>query len=193
VEERAVGHVVELVAGLGRAAIQISRRTAALAAAAFILSTAIGVTALVRTATAGGTFTDTPPWIEAHADWLAANSIATGYPDDSFRPNDSITRGQSAFWLGNYNDAIEIVEESTDPGSSDLFLAKADCPGGKRPVAGGGYVDGVSDVFVTASFPAGPPTPERYVVFWESEGDVAVDPTEIVVWALCAPGTINTP
>ncbi|MEL7209021.1 MAG: S-layer homology domain-containing protein, partial [Actinomycetota bacterium] len=48
-------------------------------------------------------FADVPPgrWFEAGLNWLVANAIATGYPDNTFRGNDPASRGQMAFWVFN--------------------------------------------------------------------------------------------
>ena len=44
-------------------------------------------------------YTDVPAWIEQAVRWFHANQIATGYPDDTFRPNLDISRAQVANWL----------------------------------------------------------------------------------------------
>ena len=48
-------------------------------------------------------FTDVAPgaWLEGGLNWLVDHQIAQGYPDNTFRPNNSATRGQMAFWVFN--------------------------------------------------------------------------------------------
>ena len=42
----------------------------------------------------GHGFSDVPGWVNDAVTWLAYNNFATGYPDDTFRPNLPITRAQ---------------------------------------------------------------------------------------------------
>jgi len=46
-------------------------------------------------------FSDVPAaaWYHDGLDWAAAEGIVTGFPDDTFRPGSSVTRGQTAAWL----------------------------------------------------------------------------------------------
>ena len=175
--------------------IQIRRRTLVLAAVSFVvvavLATSSLVLTLTRTAGAGGNaFSDTPPWIADHANWLAANDIANGYPDGTFRPNDDITRGQSAFWLGNYNDTLELVKHVEDlPGSGTGFGTSVFCPAGKRAVAGG-HQGPIAPWVVQASYP-NEASPRQWVIAW-SRPDSAPIP-EVTLWALCVPDTIDQP
>jgi hypothetical protein len=46
-------------------------------------------------------FTDGAPWFEQALDWAKKHGIVSGFPDDTFRPNDQINRGQGAFWFYN--------------------------------------------------------------------------------------------
>ncbi|MEL7207780.1 MAG: S-layer homology domain-containing protein [Actinomycetota bacterium] len=90
-------------------------------------------------ASAGNVFNDTPPWIHDHAAWLAKHGVAAGFPDGSFRPDDDISRGQAAFWFGNYNDAIHHQIHTVNYSSSTFEFVNIDCPGDMRAVAGGGH------------------------------------------------------
>jgi hypothetical protein len=169
--------------------IQLSRRTVALALAAFLVLTAIATASLVltlsRTADAGPGFTDTPPWIAAHAAWLRDNNIANGYSDGTFRPNDDITRGQAAFWVGNYNNTLELVSSSdTDPVTTDIAHS-ASCGPGKRAIAGGGQIN-TANLHLTDSYPL----LGGWVVRFENVGTVTPVTVTITAWALCAPNTI---
>lgn len=165
--------------------IQFRRRTVVMTAIAFAVVAAIAVTALVRTADAGGNgFSDTPPWIAAHAAWLSDNGIAGGFPDGTFRPNNNITRGQAAFWFGNYNDSIERVVGTISPPANSAFLIGLECPAGKRAIAGGGTHD-QDNMFMTDSY-VDPIAPTIWAVRWETENDAVVSPA-IAMYALCAP------
>ena len=48
-------------------------------------------------------FTDVPNgiWYEQAVDWLTTDAfaIADGFPNNTFRPRDSVKRGQAADWL----------------------------------------------------------------------------------------------
>ena len=115
-------------------------------------------------------------------DWAFDYGIATGYSDGTYRPNDPVTRGQMTAFLRRLSGEFELVHISVDPGSSETFNESATCPGDKRPIAGGGHTSSVN-VFMTDSSPSGP----AWFVRWESDNDVAVNLSEIEVWALCAP------
>jgi hypothetical protein len=170
--------------------IQIRRRTAVLAIAAFLAFAAVATTSLVltltRPANAGPGFSDTPAWAAAQINWLAANAIATGYSDGTFKPNDNITRAQAAFWFGNYNNAVQLVPDNTDPGPDNKFHMDKTCPAGKRAIAGGGNTS-EPGLVMTDSYPI---SASVWRVRWKSDNDVNVNPTFINIWALCAPNTI---
>jgi hypothetical protein len=166
--------------------IHLSRRTIALALAAFLIVAALAAMSFVRTlapAEAGAGFTDTPPWIATHAAWLADNGIAGGYPNGTFRPNNNITRGQAAFWFGNYNDSIERFGLEVTPAENSEFYVELECPIGTRAIAGGGTTN-QDNMFMTDSLAL--TDPEAWGVRWETENDALVTP-EIFVYALCAP------
>ena len=173
--------------------IQLRRRTVTLAAVVIAASFAIAVASFVRTADAGSGFTDTPPWIAAHAEWLQDNGIADGYPTNppTFKPDESISRGQNAYWLGNYNDAIELVERGPVGSSGNQFTHYAACPAGKRAVAGGGTPTPPDiDLFMTASQPVLTTGGEsRWVTIWTTR-DRGTASANFTLWALCAPDTI---
>jgi hypothetical protein len=44
-------------------------------------------------------FTDQRPWFANAAVWAKANGIVTGFNDNTFKPNQNVTRGQMAQWL----------------------------------------------------------------------------------------------
>ena len=144
------------------------------------------------TALAGGgnAFTDTPPWIDQHANWLSENQIANGYPDGTFRPNDDITRGQSAFWIGNYNDAIFTVVDSASFTATFNGNAVAYCGGNHRAVMGTGSSDD-PNMALNASFSIGHPDfGQGWQVDFESV-DGAVHSGNISVTVLCVPAIVG--
>jgi hypothetical protein len=167
--------------------IQFRRRTVVLALTAFLAFAGLATASFVRTlapAEAGGTgFTDTPPWIAAHAAWLADNGIASGFPGNLFKPDDNITRGQAAFWFGNYNDSLELVENQFDPDDNKAGVSGwVDCPAGKRAIAGGGDVS-TAALYLQSSHPDG----SSWTVEWRTDDNVLVSPASASIWALCAP------
>jgi hypothetical protein len=172
--------------------IQLSRRTVALALAAFVALTAIATTSLVLTLTSRadashrfGDIGNTNFFHDSTA-WLKDNGIATGFGDGTFRPNSNITRGQASFWFANNNNAIEILEGGVDAGAGTTEVtAGRQCPTGKRPVAGGARHN-ESNFFISESYPDGQ-------IWWttlETENDTPIDPGLVRVWALCVPNTI---
>ncbi|MEL7207853.1 MAG: S-layer homology domain-containing protein [Actinomycetota bacterium] len=148
---------------------------------------------LSRSADAGGGFTDTPPWIAAHAAWLQDNGIADGYPNGRFDPDGNISRGQAGYWFGNYNDSIEFVYEETNPAPGSVFTGTATCPTGKRAVAGGGQIAPLDGVYMTTSeLLSLSPNSDAWFVRWESESDATVDLTNLRVSVLCVPDPVPT-
>lgn len=141
-------------------------------------------------ASAGHVFNDTPPWIHDHAAWLAANGVASGFPDGSFRPDDNISRGQAAYWFGNYNDAIELVLAGKSYTNTVFDFVDIDCPGDMRAVAGGGRADGLD---LSASYPISNAIdgPGWQIEFRSPDGTPKSG--GISAHALCIPATVNSP
>jgi hypothetical protein len=172
--------------------IQLSRRTVALALAAFLALTAVATTSLVLTLTgraeANHKFSDiaTGTFFHNSTAWLKDNGIADGYNDGTFGPNRNITRGQASYWFTNYNDSLDLVGDNIDPGESVAFALDLTCPAGKRAIAGGGNTS-ETDLLMTDSYPPGD---SMWRVRWESDDDTPIDPWFLNVWALCAPDTI---
>jgi hypothetical protein len=100
----------------------------------------------------------------------------------TYRPNDPVSRGQMTAFLRRLSGEFEIAHTSVNPGSSGTFSGSATCPGDKPAIAGGGHTSN-TNLFVTDSWPSG----SSWFVRWESDNDVAQDPTAVEVWALCAP------
>jgi hypothetical protein len=181
--------------------IHLSRRTVAIALAAFLALAAIATTSLVLTLTGRadashrfGDIGDTNFFHDSTA-WLKDNGIADGFNDGTFRPNSNITRGQASYWFGNYNSSIEVVEANTNPGSAIAWQTGAQCPAGKRPVAGGGSINtnGLPiGVILTESYPSDSfDFPNQWRVMWESKDGTQVDPPTLTVYAVCIPDTIS--
>lgn len=176
--------------------IRLTRRSVAIAVAGFLALTAVTATTLVVTLTsraeANHRFDDIADGTFFHDStaWLKDNGIADGFDDGTFRRNDPITRGQASYWFSNFNDGLEIVTDgSFDPPAGLQFFDTVECPAGKRSVAGGGHVN-AANVFVRTSYPS---SATAWTVVWESEGNGTLDPSSAQVWALCIPGTIDTP
>ena len=129
-------------------------------------------------------FSDVPDSYLFHnsVDWAFDYGIATGYSNGTYRPNDPVTRGQMTAFLRRLSGEFEVVHTQVDPGSSTTFQEGATCPGDKRPIAGGGHTTEVN-LFMTDSSPGG----SSWFVRWETDNNTSVDPSQIDVWALCAP------
>ena len=181
--------------------IQLSRRTVAIALAAFLafagLATASFVLTLTRTAEANDKFNDiaTGTFFHEPTAWLADNGIADGFPGGSFKPNDNITRGQAAYWFANYNNAItEHVSNFTTFGNGAEQEAVL-CPAGKRPIGGGGEVNDPAMLLAT-SRPIEPALAnflgnEGWYVEWIADNGVDNGPGLAgEVFVICAPDPI---
>lgn len=71
----------------------------------FVLTaTVLSVGFITGSASAAGCFTDVGGhWAETFICWLKDNGISSGYPDGSYTPNSSITRGEMAVMLQKIN------------------------------------------------------------------------------------------
>ena len=78
------------------------------------------------------------------------------------------------------------------PGPSDPFLtASASCPGGKKPLGGGGSrgadsLDGIGNALQLLEFETSRPDGDAWVVKWRNNGQSNVGPVEVIVYAVCA-------
>lgn len=137
-------------------------------------------------------FSDVPPsnTFAADIDWLTDYDIADGFPGGTFRPTDSVNRGQAARWFRRYNSKITITESTTNPTSAGTFTHSKACGGSDyRPIAGGGSTS-TSDLFITDSYPFPPDgfgSPGGWRVRWETDNNSNVDPTSVTVWVTCVP------
>lgn len=118
----------------------------------------------------------------AHIDWLSDNGITGGCGGGKYCPDSAVTRGQMAAFMHRLSNEFELVSNTVDPGSSNVFSSSAVCPGDKRAIAGGGSTDTI-DLFVTDSYPSD----GEWTVRWETDNNAAADPGDVTVWALCAP------
>jgi hypothetical protein len=50
-------------------------------------------------AAAGHPFSDVGPWVHGAVSWMAAENLATGWPDGTFRPDGPLTRAQASRML----------------------------------------------------------------------------------------------
>jgi hypothetical protein len=177
--------------------IQLSRRTIAIALAAFLAFAAVATTSLVLTLTgraeANHRFSDIANGTFFHAPtaWLADNGIADGFGDGTFRPNNNITRGQAAYWFRNYNDATSDWQFSSviKPAQSPNVSHSMNCPNGERPLAGGGST--IQDnLHIRDSRPAsniGNTKDIGWHVTWNVIGASFPSNALLTVWVLCAP------
>lgn len=169
----------------------LSRALAVLTAVALVAGAALVFT-IPRGADAAN-FKDTPDWAADQINWLVDNGIARGYTEDNtFRPKLNITRAQAAFWFGNYNNTIEIVERGPVGSSGNQFTHHAACPAGKRAVAGGGTPTPPSiDLLMTASQPVLTTGGEsRWVTIWTTRNRLSAT-ASFTLWALCIPDALS--
>ena len=115
-----------------------------------VLSLVVALPAL-----AASCFTDTDfHWAETYVCWLFNNGISSGYPDGSFRPDNTITRGEMAVMLqqvagagsagpvanadlldgidstGFLRDTVTVIDTSTPIDPGDFGPARVLCPDG---------------------------------------------------------------
>jgi hypothetical protein len=135
-------------------------------------------------ALASDRFIDVPDGHPFHEDidWLADYGITTGFSDGTYRPNDPVTRQAVAAFLHRFSNEFEWVDTAVDPDASAGFSADAYCPDDKRAIAGGGRTD-ITDLYITDSYPIG----RLWRVSWESDNNVVRDPSNLTVFAFCAP------
>lgn len=133
---------------------------------------------------AGAGFSDVPQnsFFEDEIYWLVNNGIANGFPNNTFRGNQNITRNQAVLWFTNYNQTIETSSIQQDPPLASEFSLQAPCPVGKRPIAGGAATSH-DNMSITDS----QPVPGGWLVLWETDDGVVIDPTSLTVWVTCIP------
>ena len=176
--------------------IQLSRRAVALALAAFLAFAALATVSFVRTLNPAeashrfGDIGDTNFFHDSTA-WLKDNGIADGFKDGRFYPNSHITRGQASYWFANYNDTIEIVEEPVPINSTTTSVGSgANCPAGKRTIAGG-YTGPSWPWVVHESMPQVVDNSWSWQVSWSTSP--AAPFSNATVWVACVPETIDKP
>ena len=53
-------------------------------------------------------FTDVPLWLNSAVSWLVDEGIASGYADNTFRPNNNIDRGEATNWFYRYAGSPDV-------------------------------------------------------------------------------------
>lgn len=72
-------------------------------------------------------WTDGPPWLKDALDWMAANGVADGFPDGTFRPGGPLTRAAMAHLLHEYDSIppdLPILAESDEVGPPPTTQAR---------------------------------------------------------------------
>jgi hypothetical protein len=130
-------------------------------------------------------FPDVPTGSPFHSDidWLADYGITSGFSDGTFRPDEPVTRQAMAAFLHRLSNEFEVVSTTTNPSTNTFFVGAAACPDDKRAIAGGGTTTTISNVFLTRSYPSD----GQWNIRWETENDAMINPSNITVYALCAP------
>ncbi len=164
--------------------LTISRRAAILTATMLCLGT--GLVTGASTWAASRAFSDVLPSHKFYEsiNWAQENGIVTGYTDGTFRPTNAVTRQAVAAILDRYNATISTYPSTTNPGKASAFSWGADCPAGRRPIAGGGTVD-ISGLVITDSYPS----LGSWTVRWESKDGSILNPDVMTVWVTCLPET----
>jgi hypothetical protein len=142
-------------------------------------------------AVASHQFSDVPDSNQFHDDiqWLVDQDIATGFQSDgTFRPTQPVTRQAMAAFMHRFAAATYVRSTNTDPAASTQWILPVACDDGDRAIAGGGRIN-FADIFLTESHPS--PDGSSWVVVFESDDTVTMDPTDIRAWVTCAPQTIN--
>ena len=70
--------------------------------------------------------TDVPAWIDDAVRWITANRHATGYPDNTYRPNNNITRASVTHML--YRIQAEVVDPLSPVERSALLALLSTVP-----------------------------------------------------------------
>src|SRR4029450_7602496 len=84
----------------------------------------------------------------ADISWAADNDLVTGFPGNKFRPADPVSRQALAAILHRYNNELEIVHHGGSFAGVSFTTNSANCPAGKRALAGGGSIT-TSDMYLT--------------------------------------------
>jgi uncharacterized protein (DUF1800 family) len=78
-------------------------------------------------------FSDVPPWVDDAVRWITANGYASGYPDNTYRPGDNITRAAVTRML--YRIHAEVVDPLTAGERAAVLALFTDVPAtGDDPV-----------------------------------------------------------
>jgi hypothetical protein len=162
---------------------------AAVVVAAFLAGAVLSGTGAVW---ANHRFSDVPTSHPFHdeIDWMVANGITEGYEDGTFRPTNPVSRQAFAAFLSRYSDSIQSVTNPVDPGPGTLFSVQANCPPGKRAVAGGALAPVTNPTGLGLAMVRSNPSLGSagwQVAFAPIDGKTT-DPATIAVTALCVPG-----
>ena len=154
-----------------------TRRSMALVLGALLLVTPAAVLG-------GHQFSDVPQSHPFHhdIDWMAANGIANGFDDGTYRPAEPLTRQAVAAFIHRLSNATETIFYAVDHGPATFFSYVAECPNGKRPISGGGHIS-ANDTFLSASSPTG----SGWSLTWQTEDNATVDPGLMGAYVVCAP------
>ncbi|MCC5950917.1 MAG: S-layer homology domain-containing protein [Acidimicrobiia bacterium] len=135
-----------------------------------------------------GGFSDVPPGhpFAAEINWMAANDIAGGFPDGSFRPTDPVSRQAFAAFLARYAGSGRWVANGLlgEVKSGTILEASAVCPSGTMPVAGGAGASSHVVLNTNAPLLTGPTRGWR--AEWRTPAGTATT-ANVQVWAYCVP------
>jgi hypothetical protein len=161
-------------------------------AAALVVATIAVASSFLGAALAGGpqTFSDvnaSHPFYD-EIEWLADTGITSGYPDGTFRPGAPVTRQAMAAYLERVHAGISTHRVDVPFSiAQTAWHAVANCPDGKRAIAGGGATK-AGDIHVTDNGLNFANT--AWEVRFELEpGAVAPSDVTVTAWVTCVPAT----
>jgi hypothetical protein len=165
------------------------RRTIRVMAALVAVAVAGAVGAAGGVAWANHQFSDVPNGSPFHADvdWVKDHNIMSGFPNGTFQPTNPVLRQQAARALRNLTaQTTWQVQPSPDFGAGISFPVTASCDAGDRAIAGGGFTEHISDIWVAESTPGLTSWTTRF----EVDNGVAIDPDAgaFTAWVTCVPG-----
>ncbi len=84
--------------------------------------------------------------------------------------------------------ATEWADELVDPAAASTFSVSATCPAGKRAIAGSAFGE-TNSIILSGSYASGI-SGESWTAYWTTDGGVTIDPSQLIVSALCAPAAL---
>ena len=134
---------------------------------------------------AGGGFTDVGPGhpFEDEIGWMAEYEISEGDQDGSDGPGAPVNGQAMSAFMEGLAATYHIVEDTKEPGASQIISGAATGPVGDQALAGGSDIVGSFSHVVWKSYPDG----RDWNVSWITTDGNTPNPTSVTIWALCGP------